>query len=95
MKLCLETRCANSRHTGKTLPTVVSTGRERQDEHPLLHLALTTFATGTAENIVTGILPDAASGPGISIGLAGQWTVVLAVTWRASPANASGRPSAA
>ncbi|RDL49027.1 hypothetical protein BLJAPNOD_00123 [Ensifer sp. M14] len=45
-----------------------------------LHLALTTFATGTAENIAIGILPDAASGPGISIGLAGQWTVVLAVT---------------
>ena len=33
-------------------------------------LALATFATGTAENIVIGILPDVASGLDISIGLA-------------------------
>lgn len=40
----------------------------------LLLLALTTFTTGTAENIVIGILPDVASGLGVSVGFAGQLT---------------------
>ncbi|OCP37993.1 MFS transporter [Ensifer sp. LC163] len=48
---------------------------------PLLLLALATFATGTAENIVIGILPDVASGLGVSIGLAGQLTSVFSVTF--------------
>lgn len=48
---------------------------------PLLLLALATFATGTAENIVIGILPDVASGLDVSIGLAGQLTAVFSVTF--------------
>ncbi|CAN7158715.1 MULTISPECIES: MFS transporter [Ensifer] len=54
---------------------------------PLLLLALATFATGTAENLVIGILPDVASGLGVSIGLAGQLTSVFSVTFAlAAPA---------
>ncbi len=54
---------------------------------PLLLLALATFATGTAENIVIGILPEVASGLGVSIGLAGQLTAVFSVTFAlAAPA---------
>ncbi|WP_457582187.1 MFS transporter [Ensifer canadensis] len=48
---------------------------------PLLLLVLATFATGTAENIVIGILPDVASGLDVSIGLAGQLTSVFSVTF--------------
>ncbi len=44
-------------------------------------LALATFATGTAENIVIGILPDVASGLDISIGLAGQLTAAFSITF--------------
>ncbi|MGF6172901.1 MFS transporter [Ensifer sp. 4252] len=54
---------------------------------PLLLVALATFATGTAENIVIGILPDVASGLGVSTGLAGQLTSVFSVTFAlAAPA---------
>lgn len=54
---------------------------------PLLLLALATFATGTAENIVIGILPDVASGVDVSIGIAGQLTAVFSVTFAlAAPA---------
>ncbi len=54
---------------------------------PLLLLALATFVTGTAENIVIGILPEVASGLGVSIGLAGQLTAVFSVTFAlAAPA---------
>lgn len=48
---------------------------------PLLLLAFATFATGTAENIVIGILPDVASGLDVSIGIAGQLTTVFSVTF--------------
>ncbi|PLP58384.1 MFS transporter [Mesorhizobium loti] len=47
----------------------------------IFFLALATFATGTAENIVIGILPGIASGLDISIGLAGQLTAVFSVTF--------------
>lgn len=50
-------------------------------------LALATFATGTAENIVIGILPDVAAGLGVSLGLAGQLTAVFSLTFAlAAPA---------
>jgi DHA1 family purine base/nucleoside efflux pump-like MFS transporter len=50
-------------------------------------LALATFATGTAENIVIGILPDVALGLGVSLGLAGQLTAVFSLTFAlAAPA---------
>ncbi|WP_379064349.1 MFS transporter [Mesorhizobium sp. UC22_110] len=44
-------------------------------------LALATFVTGTAENIVIGILPEVASGLDIPIGLAGQLTAVFSITF--------------
>lgn len=44
-------------------------------------LALATFATGTAENIIIGILPDVASGLDIPISLAGQLTAVFSITF--------------
>lgn len=47
----------------------------------IVFLALATFATGTAENIVVGILPGIASGLDISIGLAGQLTAVFSITF--------------
>ena len=47
----------------------------------VLLLALATFVTGTAENIVIGILPDVATGLGVSIGLAGQLTAVFSITF--------------
>lgn len=50
-------------------------------------LALATFATGTAENIVIGILPDVAAGLGVSLGLAGQLTAAFSLTFAlAAPA---------
>ena len=50
-------------------------------------LALATFVTGTAENIIVGILPDISSGLGISRGLAGQLTSAFSVTFAvAAPA---------
>ncbi|MGJ4854642.1 MFS transporter [Labrys sp. La1] len=53
----------------------------------VLLLALATFVTGTAENIVIGILPDIAGGLGVSIGLAGQLTAVFSITFAlAAPA---------
>jgi DHA1 family purine base/nucleoside efflux pump-like MFS transporter len=42
-------------------------------------LAFATFATGTAENIIVGILPDVASGHGVSIALAGQLTAIFSI----------------
>ncbi|MEI2297031.1 MFS transporter [Ensifer sp. MJa1] len=47
-------------------------------------LALATFATGTAENIVIGILPEVSSGLGVSVGLAGQLTAVFSITFALS-----------
>lgn len=47
----------------------------------IFFLALATFATGTAENIVIGVLPGIASGLDISIGLAGQLTAVFSITF--------------
>ncbi|MFE0016081.1 MFS transporter [Mesorhizobium sp. NPDC059054] len=47
----------------------------------IFFLAFATFATGTAENIVIGILPGIASGLDISIGLAGQLTAVFSITF--------------
>ncbi|MBP0580066.1 MFS transporter [Labrys sp. LIt4] len=47
----------------------------------VLLLALATFVTGTAENIVIGILPDIAGGLGVSIGLAGQLTAIFSITF--------------
>ncbi|QEN87519.1 MFS transporter [Labrys sp. KNU-23] len=47
----------------------------------VLLLALATFVTGTAENIVIGILPQIAAGLGVSIGLAGQLTAVFSITF--------------
>lgn len=47
----------------------------------IFFLALATFATGTAENIVIGILPDVAAGLDIPIGLAGQLTAVFSFTF--------------
>jgi DHA1 family purine base/nucleoside efflux pump-like MFS transporter len=44
-------------------------------------LALATFATGTAENIVIGILPDVAAGLGVPVALAGQLTAVFSITF--------------
>jgi len=44
-------------------------------------LALATFATGTAENIVIGILPDVAAGLDVSLGLAGQLTSAFSLTF--------------
>lgn len=44
-------------------------------------LTLATFATGTAENIVIGILPDIAGHLDVPIGLAGQLTSVFSVTF--------------
>ncbi|WP_454813132.1 MFS transporter [Labrys neptuniae] len=53
----------------------------------VLLLVLATFVTGTAENIVIGILPDIAGGLGVSIGLAGQLTAVFSITFAlAAPA---------
>ena len=50
-------------------------------------LAFATFATGTAENIVIGILPDVAAGLGVSLGLAGQLTAAFSLTFAlAAPA---------
>lgn len=50
-------------------------------------LALATFATGTAENIVIGILPSVAAGLGVSLGLAGQLTAAFSLTFAlAAPA---------
>ncbi|WP_448951359.1 MFS transporter [Labrys neptuniae] len=47
----------------------------------VLLLALATFVTGTAENIVIGILPQIAAGLDVSIGLAGQLTAVFSITF--------------
>ncbi|WP_054313183.1 MFS transporter [Mesorhizobium sp. 1M-11] len=47
----------------------------------IFFLAFATFATGTAENIVIGILPGIASGLDISVGLAGQLTAVFSITF--------------
>ncbi|GAA2843782.1 DHA1 family purine base/nucleoside efflux pump-like MFS transporter [Aminobacter aminovorans] len=49
--------------------------------------ALATFATGTAENIVIGILPDVAASLGVSLGLAGQLTTAFSLAFAlAAPA---------
>ncbi|MBZ7924533.1 MFS transporter [Ensifer adhaerens] len=50
----------------------------------LFLLALATFATGTAENIVIGILPDVSKGLSVSVGLAGQLTAVFSVVFALS-----------
>ncbi|MBA8878330.1 MFS transporter [Phyllobacterium myrsinacearum] len=47
----------------------------------VIFLAFATFATGTAENIIVGVLPDIASGLGVSIALAGQLTAVFSVAF--------------
>lgn len=47
----------------------------------IFFLAFATFATGTAENIVIGILPHIASGLDIPIGLAGQLTAIFSITF--------------
>ncbi|PRD58281.1 MFS transporter [Phyllobacterium myrsinacearum] len=53
----------------------------------VIFLAFATFATGTAENIIVGILPDVASGLGVSIALAGQLTAVFSISFAlAAPA---------
>jgi len=44
-------------------------------------LAFATFATGTAENIIVGILLDVADGLGVSPALAGQLTTVFSVVF--------------
>ncbi|KSV92791.1 MFS transporter [Sinorhizobium sp. GL28] len=44
-------------------------------------LALATFATGTAENIIIGILPDVCDGLAVSVGLAGQLTAVFSIAF--------------
>lgn len=55
--------------------------REAQMDSRVLLLALATFVTGTAENIVIGILPQVAAGLGVSVGLAGQLTAVFSFTF--------------
>ena len=53
----------------------------------VLLLALATFVTGTAENIVIGILPDIAGSLDVSLGLAGQLTTAFSITFAlAAPA---------
>ncbi|WDZ79874.1 MFS transporter (plasmid) [Ensifer adhaerens] len=47
-------------------------------------LALATFATGTAENIIIGILPDVGDGLAVSVGLAGQLTAAFSVAFALS-----------
>lgn len=47
----------------------------------IILLALATFATGTAENIIVGILPDVADGLGVSLALGGQLTAVFSITF--------------
>ena len=47
----------------------------------LFLLALATFATGTAENIIVGILPTIAPSLGVSVGIAGQLTSVFSITF--------------
>lgn len=47
----------------------------------IILLALATFATGTAENIIVGILPDVAGDLGVSLALAGQLTAVFSITF--------------
>lgn len=44
-------------------------------------LAFATFVTGTAENIIVGILPDVAGGLGVSLALAGQLTAVFSIVF--------------
>ena len=47
-------------------------------------LACATFATGTAENIIVGILPDVSRGLGVSLTLAGQLTAVFSIVFAAA-----------
>jgi MFS transporter, DHA1 family, inner membrane transport protein len=47
----------------------------------LLTLALGTFALGTDSFVIAGVLPELAHGFGVSIGAAGQFTTVYAVTY--------------
>lgn len=47
-------------------------------------LAFATFATGTAENIIVGILPDVSGGLGVSLALAGQLTAVFSIVFALS-----------
>ena len=44
-------------------------------------LALATFVTGTAENIIVGILPGIASGLDVSVSAAGQLTSIFSITF--------------
>jgi DHA1 family inner membrane transport protein len=47
----------------------------------LLTLALGTFALGTDSFVIAGVLPELAHGFGVSIGAAGQFTTVYAITY--------------
>ncbi|MEJ5022117.1 MFS transporter [Ochrobactrum vermis] len=47
----------------------------------LFVLALATFVTGTAENIIVGILPGIAPGLNVSVSAAGQLTSVFSITF--------------
>lgn len=47
----------------------------------LFVLALATFVTGTAENIIIGILPSIAPGLSVSVSVAGQLTSVFSITF--------------
>ncbi|WGG62362.1 MFS transporter [Brucella intermedia] len=44
-------------------------------------LALATFVTGTAENIIVGILPGIARGLDVSVSAAGQLTSIFSITF--------------
>lgn len=44
-------------------------------------LAFATFATGTAENIIVGVLPDVAGGLGVSLALASQLTAIFSIVF--------------
>lgn len=47
----------------------------------LFVLALATFVTGTAENIIVGILPGIAPGLNVSVSAAGQLTSIFSITF--------------
>lgn len=47
----------------------------------LFVLALATFVTGTAENVIIGILPDIAPGLNVSVSVAGQLTSIFSITF--------------
>jgi len=47
----------------------------------LFSLALATFVTGTAENIIVGILPGIAPGLNVSVSAAGQLTSIFSITF--------------